>query len=127
MNTQPIAIVGGGIGGLTTAIALQRKGLAVKVYESAPEIKPLGAGLALAGNAVKALHDIGIAEAVIARGQKMKNLYVKDERGEVISYTNAEEMSMKFGRRLRDSLIRLVPQSTIEKLLRTLLEVSFEC
>ena len=40
-----IAIVGGGIGGLCTAIALQKQGCSVKVYESATQIKPLGVQL----------------------------------------------------------------------------------
>ncbi len=94
---QPIAIVGGGIGGLTTAIALQRKGFEVKVYESAPLIKPLGAGLALAGNAVKALQQIGIADRVVARGHKMKIMYGKDETGRVISLTDTADDRLRAG------------------------------
>ena len=59
MNRDRIAIVGGGIGGLTLAIALQRKGFPVTVYEGAPAIQPLGAGLGLAANAMNAFLDIG--------------------------------------------------------------------
>lgn len=58
------AIIGGGIAGLTTAIALKRIGIETEVFEAAPEIKPLGAGLG--ANAIKAFQKIGIAEDVIA-------------------------------------------------------------
>lgn len=49
-------ILGAGIAGLTTAIALQKIGIKAQVFEAAPDIKPLGAGLLLAANAVKAYH-----------------------------------------------------------------------
>ena len=40
-----ILVIGGGIGGLTLALALQRVGIGVKVFEAAAEIKPLGVGI----------------------------------------------------------------------------------
>ncbi len=43
-----IAIIGGGIGGLTTAIALRKRGFSPVLYERASELKPLGAGIVLA-------------------------------------------------------------------------------
>ena len=54
-SNHHIAIVGGGIAGLTTAIALRKLGLRPTLFESAPQIKALGAGLVLAANAMKAL------------------------------------------------------------------------
>jgi 2-polyprenyl-6-methoxyphenol hydroxylase-like FAD-dependent oxidoreductase len=42
-----IAVIGGGIGGLTAAIALARQGVTVEVYEQAPELKEVGAGVGL--------------------------------------------------------------------------------
>lgn len=56
-----IAIVGGGIGGLATALALQRVGLPARVYEQAPEIGAVGAGIALWPGALHALREIGAA------------------------------------------------------------------
>ena len=94
---KKFAIVGGGIGGLSLAIAMQRKGLSVKVFESAPEFKPLGAGLALAANAMKAYADIGIADEVISEGWKIKRMYGKDHRDRVISFTDAQELSQRYG------------------------------
>jgi len=56
-----IAIIGAGIGGLTAAIALQRRGAAVTVFEQAAEIGEVGAGIQISANAVRALQDIGLS------------------------------------------------------------------
>lgn len=97
MNHDRIAIIGGGIGGLTLAIALQRKGFSVNVYEGAPKIQPLGAGLVLAANAMKAFMDIGIGDAVLKAGSVLKLLRIKDEKGRVLTETDSEALSRKFG------------------------------
>lgn len=91
------AIVGGGIGGLSTAVALQRKGFNIIVYEAAPAFKPLGAGLALAGNAVKAYQDIGIEAEIVGAGKQLADAFIKDENGRVISQTDIREMTRLFG------------------------------
>src|SRR5579864_6978480 len=56
----PILIVGGGIGGLATALALARAGRTVHVVEKAPEFGEIGAGLQLAPNAVHVLDRLGL-------------------------------------------------------------------
>ncbi len=97
MNHDRFAIVGGGIGGLTLAIALQRKGFPVRVYEGAEKIQPLGAGLGLAANAVKAFMDIGISEAVLKAGKVLKVLRIKDKSGNILTETDSEKIAAKFG------------------------------
>ena len=62
------AVVGGGIGGLAAGIALGRAGLDVTVYERAEEIRPLGAGLSIWPNGVKALRALGLDGVVDAPG-----------------------------------------------------------
>jgi 2-polyprenyl-6-methoxyphenol hydroxylase-like FAD-dependent oxidoreductase len=96
-NNPTFAIVGGGIGGLTLAIALQRKGFDAAVYEHAPEIKPLGAGLGLAANAVKAFFEIGIGDEVLEAGQVIKMMRIKDTEGNVLTETDSVELSAKLG------------------------------
>ena len=49
----PIRIVGGGIGGLSAAIALARRGRAVEVHERADEIREIGAGIQLERSAMR--------------------------------------------------------------------------
>jgi 2-polyprenyl-6-methoxyphenol hydroxylase-like FAD-dependent oxidoreductase len=53
-----VAIIGGGIGGLTAASALSRAGIEVAVYEAAAELKEIGAGVALHPNAMKVLTSV---------------------------------------------------------------------
>jgi 2-polyprenyl-6-methoxyphenol hydroxylase-like FAD-dependent oxidoreductase len=62
----PILIAGGGIGGLATAYALARQGLAVQVLEQAPEFKELGAGIQLGPNIFRAMEKIGLKDALLA-------------------------------------------------------------
>ena len=61
-------VVGGGIGGLATAGALTRAGIEVSVYEQAPELGEVGAGVLLGPNSVRLLHRLGLAEAIDATG-----------------------------------------------------------
>ena len=56
-----VVVVGGGIGGLTAALALRQAGLDAHVYEQAAVLREVGAGLALGPNAVKVLHRLGLA------------------------------------------------------------------
>jgi salicylate hydroxylase len=55
-----VAIVGGGIGGLTAALALARRGIDVDVYEQAPELRELGAGVQISANGTRVLHALGL-------------------------------------------------------------------
>jgi 2-polyprenyl-6-methoxyphenol hydroxylase-like FAD-dependent oxidoreductase len=63
-----IAIVGGGIGGLTLALALHQRGLSCRVYESAPEVRELGVGITLLPHAMRELTALGLGEALAGQG-----------------------------------------------------------
>lgn len=98
MNTaKEIAIIGGGIGGLTLAIALQRKGFKPRVYEQATQLKMIGAGLGLSGNAIKAFSEIGISDAILKAGTVLKRVAIKDIHGQILNETNSEAISEKYG------------------------------
>jgi 2-polyprenyl-6-methoxyphenol hydroxylase-like FAD-dependent oxidoreductase len=92
-----ITIVGGGIAGLTTAIALNKAGFSTTIFEAAPEVKAVGAGLALAANAMKAFQKIGIAEDVIAEGRILPAFLLLDQQGKQLAKTNSEVLSKKYG------------------------------
>src|SRR4029078_5350472 len=62
MNNN-VAIIGAGIGGLTAALALIRQGFGVDVYEQAPELKELGAGVQISSNGTRVLYPLGLGEA----------------------------------------------------------------
>lgn len=99
MNKQSnrFAIIGGGIGGLTLAVAMQRKGMDVSVYENAPSWKPLGAGLAITGNAVKAFRAMGIEEDILHAGKVIEKLRIVDTKGNDITFTDAVKISRQYG------------------------------
>ena len=61
-----VLIAGAGIGGLTAALALLRRGIDVDVYEQAAELKEVGAGVQLSANGTRVLHLLGVAEALRA-------------------------------------------------------------
>lgn len=64
MKAKPhILIAGGGIGGLTAALALLKRGFDVDVYEQAPELREVGAGLQLSANGIRVLHELGVLDA----------------------------------------------------------------
>ena len=65
-----IAVVGGGLAGLTVAALLQRQGFPVTVYEQAETFSRIGAGIILSANPVKVLADLGLEKSLLARAIK---------------------------------------------------------
>lgn len=63
-----VAIIGGGIGGLTTALSLAHHcpGISISIYEQAQAYKEIGAGIGISVNATRILHQIGVGAAVNA-------------------------------------------------------------
>lgn len=61
---KKILIAGAGIGGLTAASCLMKAGYAVEVYEQAPELSEIGAGIQLSANAMHVLNDLGLGAAI---------------------------------------------------------------
>jgi salicylate hydroxylase len=93
-----IAIIGGGIGGLTAARALCRRGIEVAIYESAPELREIGAGVALGPNAMKVLRSLGLEDDVRAiAGRWDWALTRNGKTGRVISKTGREQQASLFG------------------------------
>jgi salicylate hydroxylase len=81
-------MIGGGIGGLTAARALIKRGFEVKVYEAAPELKEIGAGVALGPNAMKALRSLDLEEPVRAVAYESEFGLLRNWRtGRIISRT----------------------------------------
>ena len=64
MKVSRISIVGGGIGGLSAAIALQHFGYRVSVFEQTRELREIGAGVVVTPNAMHALNFLGVGERV---------------------------------------------------------------
>ena len=56
----PLLVIGGGIGGMTAALALARAGFAAHIVERSPEFGEIGAGIQLAPNALRILDGLGV-------------------------------------------------------------------
>jgi 2-polyprenyl-6-methoxyphenol hydroxylase-like FAD-dependent oxidoreductase len=70
-DVKRVLVVGGGIGGLSTTIALRRAGFDVDVVEKNPAWDVYGVGIIQPGNALRALNEIGLAEEAVAHGHEM--------------------------------------------------------
>lgn len=90
-------IIGGGIGGLCTAIGLRQSGIEAVVYEQAEKISAVGAGLTLWANAIKSLRKLGVADKVLAAGSKIERAEIKTANGKVLSKSVMGEFEELFG------------------------------
>jgi len=91
-------VVGAGIGGVATAVALRRAGLDVTVYEQAPALREVGAGLTVWPNAMRALQRLGLHEAVWAVGRAFGVGRIHDWRGRVlVEGARREVLQKRFG------------------------------
>jgi 2-polyprenyl-6-methoxyphenol hydroxylase-like FAD-dependent oxidoreductase len=114
-----VAIVGGGIGGLTLALALHQRGLPCRVYESAPEVKELGVGITLLPHAMRELTLLGLGEALTRQGienrdscffNRFGQLIYTEPRGRFAGYP-FPEVGIHRGR-----LHRILWESAVERL-----------
>ena len=79
-----MAIVGGGIGGVAAGVALERAGISVVIYERAPKLQEVGAGMMLWPNATRVLRDLGVLDRVAALGGPNTTFLVRSNRGRVL-------------------------------------------
>ncbi|MBK4215208.1 FAD-dependent oxidoreductase [Paracoccus caeni] len=77
-------IIGAGIAGLTTALALARRGIRTRVLERAPELSEIGAGLQLSPNAVRVLDALGLAAALDAVSLPSRAVHLRDASGATV-------------------------------------------
>jgi salicylate hydroxylase len=64
MASAPVIVVGAGIGGLAAGLALLKRGLDVEIYEQAPELKEVGAGIQISSNGTRVLYALGLEDAL---------------------------------------------------------------
>lgn len=95
--THKAIIIGAGIGGLTTAVALRQAGIDVTVYEQAAEIGRVGAGLTLWSNALQALSALGLETAVVGAGCTLDAGGIRTSSGTWLSRVPTGELSRRLG------------------------------
>ena len=95
-----ITIIGAGIGGLTTGIALKKFGHQVTIYEQAEHILPMGAAISLWSNGVKCLNYLGLTDQIAKLGGQMNNLaYMDGLTGEVMTQFSLLPLIEEVGQR----------------------------
>ena len=77
-------IIGGGIGGLAAALSLYEAGIPCRVFEAAPEIRPLGVGINVLPHAVRELTELGLGEALAESGIPTAELVYANRHGQQI-------------------------------------------
>lgn len=105
-------VIGGGIGGLTAGVALHQRGWAVTVLERAEKIEPVGSGLAIAANALKALDVIGLGDEVRKLSSIQGMAGIRRPDGAWLTHTTEDTARERYG----DSIV-LLRRATLTDLL----------
>jgi salicylate hydroxylase len=97
-NDVDVVVVGGGIGGLSNALALSRKGLRVRVLERAQEFGEVGAGLQIAPNCTRILDRWGLLAEITSLGVLPENIVMKDAvDGSVLTRLDLRDVERRYG------------------------------
>ena len=92
-----VLIIGGGIGGLCSALALQQHGIRARVFESAAAVRAVGAGIIVAPNGMTVLDRLGLAEQVRARSVELDQLALTDAQGRpLMAVPGSAELKARF-------------------------------
>ena len=90
-------IIGAGIGGLASAIALRKVGYSVQVFERTAEVRGIGSGLSLWSNAMWALYVLGVSDEVLRLGSVVDITRSQTADGEVLSDVHVGTIARKLG------------------------------
>ncbi len=115
-------LIGAGIGGLATAQALLQLGHGVRVYEAAAELREIGAGVVLGANAMRALDELGLHDAVQPVGTPLTTVRLLDERGRVLNRADTSGFTARLGydnlavhrADLQRELLRALPPGVVQ-------------
>jgi FAD-dependent urate hydroxylase len=90
-------VIGGGIGGLSSALALRRVGIQADVFEQADGLREVGAGLTVWTNAIRVLEQLVVSQRVLSRGSKMDRFEVRTSSGRTLSALSFLDLERKLG------------------------------
>ncbi|BAZ11876.1 monooxygenase FAD-binding protein [Calothrix sp. NIES-4071] len=93
-KTKKIIIIGGGIGGAATALALNRAGFHISVYERAQELREVGAGIALWANATHVLNELGLLKDAVNLGCLTTNYQFNTQDGKELVNVSVDKFEL---------------------------------
>ncbi len=105
-------VIGGGIGGLSAALALQQVSMDVQVFEAVQEVKEVGAGVTVWSNAVRALQQLGLSDALQAIGMPATHRVIYTWQGELLSRIQVDQLAHGLG-----AAILLVHRADLQSIL----------
>jgi len=112
-----IAIIGGGIGGLTAALALRQFGFEPQVFEQAPELLEVGSAIIIWPNAMRVLHQLGLSEMVRHDGGVLEEARWVNQDGRLINHFALPKTDLPaivlHRARLQEELLRALPRESI--------------
>jgi 2-polyprenyl-6-methoxyphenol hydroxylase-like FAD-dependent oxidoreductase len=109
-----IAIIGGGIGGLTAAIALRQVGFQPEIFEQAPALLDVGAAIAIWPNAMRVLEALHLAEKILEKAGVMKKIEWRDQDGFLINRVSIAKTAVALHRAdLQGTLLNSLPEESI--------------
>jgi 2-polyprenyl-6-methoxyphenol hydroxylase-like FAD-dependent oxidoreductase len=122
MNNHKIIIIGGGIGGLMTAIALNKKGISSAIFEKSPSFDANVAGLALWSNATGILDKFGLLKKLLTFGNVLKEMKTLTAEGNLMSVVRLNKLETRFHfpsimilrSDLQKELLNAIPSSQIQ-------------
>ena len=108
-----IAIAGGGIGGLTAALALRQFGFEAEVYEQAPALLDVGAAIAIWPNAMRVLERLGLGTMIREHAGEMGEIRWLDQRGNLLNRVSIANAVALHRADLQSTLLHALPEQSI--------------
>lgn len=99
MDNLKVVIIGAGMGGLTTGIAMRQAGYEVEIYDRVSELRPAGAGISLWSNGVKVLNRLGLGKEIAAIGGQMDRVAYYSKTGEKLTDFSLDPLITQVGQR----------------------------
>ena len=111
---ETVNIIGGGIGGLALANALQREGIDFKIFEQAPRLTEVGAAISISKAALDILERFGYREQITNAGYETRNFHISDKNLQIIRVTSTESpVTIIHRAKLIDILVSNLPKEKI--------------
>lgn len=99
MDNLKVVIIGAGMGGLATGIALRKAGYEVEIYDRVSKLHPAGAGISLWSNGVKVLNNLGLGKEIASIGGKMDRVAYYSNTGEKLTDFSVQPLVDQVGQR----------------------------
>ncbi|MFF5010226.1 FAD-dependent monooxygenase [Streptomyces phaeochromogenes] len=99
MSTSPehVLIAGAGVGGLTAAVALQRRGISCTIIEAAPRPMAVSTSILLQNNTMQVLSELNLGRRIFDRGRRIAHTSIMSVDGKVLTEVNAEDVDGAVG------------------------------